>query len=91
MAFFQKSLFVILILFSKLQQYTDVPQTPLHTGRVLKEDEEKWPEVQDELERSLATMRVDYDKVNNESLSKLKQSKDNWKTKKISLALFSFR
>ena len=42
-------------------RYTEVPQTPLHTKRVLKEEEEAWPEVQDEMMRSLATMRVDYD------------------------------
>lgn len=46
-----------------LQQYTAVPQTPLHTGRVLKEGEDIWPEVQEEMTRSLATMRVDYDQV----------------------------
>lgn len=40
-----------------------MPQTPLHTGRVLKEGEEIWPEVQEEMTRSLATMRVDYDQV----------------------------
>lgn len=48
---------------SSLQQYTAVPQTPLHTGRVLREGEETWPEVQEEMTRSLATMRVDYDQV----------------------------
>ena len=30
---------------------------------VLKEEEEAWPEVQEEMNRSLATMRVDYDQV----------------------------
>lgn len=45
------------------QQYTTVPQTPLHTDRVLREGEEIWPEVQEEMTRSLATMRVDYDQV----------------------------
>lgn len=40
-----------------------MPQTPLHTGRVLREGEDIWPEVQDEMTRSLATMRVDYDQV----------------------------
>lgn len=40
-----------------------MPQTPLHTGRVLKEGEETWPEVQEEMTRSLANMRVDYDQV----------------------------
>ncbi|XP_021966576.1 MAP kinase-activated protein kinase 2 isoform X2 [Folsomia candida] len=42
-------------------KHTEVPATPLHTGRVLKEEEQAWPEVQDEMMRSLATMRVDYD------------------------------
>jgi mitogen-activated protein kinase-activated protein kinase 2 len=30
---------------------------------LLKEGEELWPEVQEEMTRSLATMRVDYDQV----------------------------
>lgn len=51
-----------------LQQYTTVPQTPLHTGRMLKEGEETWPEVQEELTRSLATMRVDYDQMHIKNL-----------------------
>ena len=33
------------------------------THKVLKEEEEAWPEVQEEMTRSLATMRVDYDQV----------------------------
>ena len=41
------------------QQYTEVPQTPLHTSRVLKDQEDQWVDVQDEMTRSLATMRVD--------------------------------
>lgn len=40
-----------------------VPQTPLHTNRMLREGEDVWPEVQEEMTRSLATMRVDYDQV----------------------------
>lgn len=48
-----------------IAQYQEVPQTPLHTGRVLREAEETWPEVQEEMTRSLATMRVDYDQVRN--------------------------
>ncbi|XP_055858276.1 MAP kinase-activated protein kinase 2 [Episyrphus balteatus] len=46
-----------------IAQYTQVPQTPLHTGRMLREGEETWPEVQEEMTRSLATMRVDYDQM----------------------------
>lgn len=45
-----------------------MPQTPLHTGRMLKEGEETWPEVQEELTRSLATMRVDYDQMHIKNL-----------------------
>lgn len=40
-----------------------VPQTPLFSARVLKEDKEQWPEVQEEMTNALATMRVDYDQV----------------------------
>jgi len=39
----------------------EVPQTPLHSVRVLREDMEQWPEVQEEMTAALATMRVDYD------------------------------
>ncbi|XP_022204639.1 MAP kinase-activated protein kinase 2 [Nilaparvata lugens] len=46
-----------------IKLYTEVPQTPLHTGRILREGEDVWPEVQEEMTRSLATMRVDYDQV----------------------------
>jgi serine/threonine protein kinase len=46
-----------------VSKHTEVPPTPLHTKRVLKEEEETWPDVQDEMMRSLATMRVDYDAV----------------------------
>uniref|UniRef100_A0A1B6CSF7 non-specific serine/threonine protein kinase n=1 Tax=Clastoptera arizonana TaxID=38151 RepID=A0A1B6CSF7_9HEMI len=46
-----------------IAQYTMVPQTPLHTNRMLREGEDVWPEVQEEMTRSLATMRVDYDQV----------------------------
>ncbi|KAG7198102.1 hypothetical protein KM043_005524 [Ampulex compressa] len=47
-----------------IAKHTEVPATPLHTGRVLREGEELWPEVQEEMTRSLATMRVDYDTAN---------------------------
>ena len=50
------------------QHYTAVPPTPLATGMVLKEEEEAWPEVQEEMNRSLATMRVDYDQIALKSL-----------------------
>ncbi|XP_049859446.1 MAP kinase-activated protein kinase 2-like [Schistocerca gregaria] len=51
-----------------IAQYTEVPQTPLHTGRMLREGEGIWPEVQEEMTRSLATMRVDYDQVHIKNL-----------------------
>lgn len=40
-----------------------VPQTPLYSAKVLKEEEDQWSEVQDEMANALATMRVDYDQV----------------------------
>ena len=43
----------------KLQQYTAVPQTPLLTSQVLKEETEQWPEVQQEMSLALKEMRVD--------------------------------
>lgn len=66
------------------QRYTEVPATPLHTGRVLREGEESWPEVQEEMTRSLATMRVDYDTArlkqldhtNNPLLNKRRRAKE---------------
>uniref|UniRef100_A0A8C8YZ08 non-specific serine/threonine protein kinase n=1 Tax=Prolemur simus TaxID=1328070 RepID=A0A8C8YZ08_PROSS len=45
------------------QQSTKVPQTPLHTSRVLKEDKERWEDVKEEMTSALATMRVDYEQI----------------------------
>ncbi|CAN7988138.1 unnamed protein product, partial [Ixodes hexagonus] len=69
------------LFFSLLQKYTEVPQTPLYSVRVLREEEDQWPEVQEEMTQALATMRVDYDTVqlkkladtNNRLLSKRRQ------------------
>jgi predicted N-acyltransferase len=44
-----------------IARYAEVPQTPLHSVRVLREDQEQWPEVQEEMTQALRTMRVDYD------------------------------
>ncbi|KAL1124774.1 hypothetical protein AAG570_001395 [Ranatra chinensis] len=52
-----------------IAKYGEVPETPLYTGKMLKEGEETWPEVQEEMMRSLATMRVDYDQVHIKSLN----------------------
>lgn len=45
-----------------------MPQTPLYTNKMLKESEDIWPDVQEEMTRSLATMRVDYDQVHIKNL-----------------------
>jgi len=44
-----------------ISQYTTVPQTPLLTSQVLKEETEQWPEVQQEMSLALREMRVDQD------------------------------
>ena len=41
-----------------LQQYTAVPETPLLTTQVLKDQNEQWPEVQQEMTNALNEMRV---------------------------------
>ncbi|XP_070557910.1 MAP kinase-activated protein kinase 2-like isoform X2 [Ptychodera flava] len=44
-----------------VKRASEVPQTPLMSAIVLKEEEDQWEEVQDEMTNALATMRVDYD------------------------------
>jgi len=44
-----------------IAQYTTVPQTPLLTSQVLKEETDQWPEVQQEMSMALREMRVDQD------------------------------
>lgn len=66
------------------QQYTAVPQTPLHTNKMLKEGVEMWPEVQEEMTRSLATMRVDYDQVQIKALENSNNPLLNKRRKKTS-------
>lgn len=65
-----------------IAQYTEVPQTPLHTGRLLKEGEENWSEVKEEMNRSLATMRVDYDQRPIKALSNSNNALLNKRKKK---------
>lgn len=64
----------------------NVPQTPLYSARVLREEEDQWTEVQDEMANALATMRVDYDQVkqiktldnvNNKLLKKRKKRQES--------------
>lgn len=49
---------------------------------MLKESEDVWPEVQEEMTRSLATMRVDYDQVSIKSLNNSNNSLLNKRRKK---------
>ncbi|CAG2178645.1 unnamed protein product [Oppiella nova] len=67
-----------------IARYAEVPQTPLHSVRVLREDQEQWPEVQEEMTQALRTMRVDFEDQmtlknletsNNRLLEKRKQIK----------------
>ncbi|CAL1608060.1 unnamed protein product [Knipowitschia caucasica] len=46
-----------------ISQSMVVPQTPLHTARVLTEEKDLWDNVKEELTTALATMRVDYEQV----------------------------
>ncbi|XP_059805995.1 MAP kinase-activated protein kinase 2 isoform X1 [Hemitrygon akajei] len=46
-----------------INQSNQVPQTPLHTSRVLKEEKDLWEEVKEEMTSALATMRVDYEQI----------------------------
>lgn len=50
-----------------------VPQTPLLSAQILREDHENWAEVQEEMTNALATMRVDYDQIH---IKKLDDSKN---------------
>uniref|UniRef100_A0A6Q2WS80 non-specific serine/threonine protein kinase n=1 Tax=Esox lucius TaxID=8010 RepID=A0A6Q2WS80_ESOLU len=46
-----------------INQSMEVPQTPLHTSRVLKEEQDVWEDVKEEMTSALATMRVDYEQI----------------------------
>ncbi|XP_034552245.1 MAP kinase-activated protein kinase 2-like isoform X1 [Notolabrus celidotus] len=41
----------------------EIPQTPLHTSRVLHEEQDVWEQVKDEMTNALQTMRVDYHQI----------------------------
>ncbi|KAK7503455.1 hypothetical protein BaRGS_00005376 [Batillaria attramentaria] len=66
-----------------------VPPTPLMSARVLKEEEDVWMDVQEEMTNALATMRVDYDQVinikglnlSNNALLKKRQGKNKSRTR----------
>lgn len=44
-----------------LQQYTNVPQTPLPTLDILREDKDNWQEVQQNMGKALDEMRINWD------------------------------
>jgi len=50
---------------------------------MLKEGEPHWPEVQEEMTRSLATMRVDYDQVHIKKLDAANNELLNKRRKKV--------
>lgn len=64
-----------------IARYTEVPATPLRSIAILREEQEQWPEVQEEMTAALRTMRVDLDnsvllknldKIDNQLLEKRK-------------------
>ncbi|TNN48737.1 MAP kinase-activated protein kinase 2 [Liparis tanakae] len=46
-----------------MQGSAEVPRTPLHTSLVLREEQEVWEKVKEEMTNALQTMRVDYDQM----------------------------
>ncbi|XP_062842907.1 MAP kinase-activated protein kinase 2 [Trichomycterus rosablanca] len=46
-----------------INQSMEVPQTPLHTSRVLNEEKDAWEDIKEEMTSALATMRVDYEQI----------------------------
>ncbi|KAK5894863.1 hypothetical protein CesoFtcFv8_011511 [Champsocephalus esox] len=46
-----------------INQTVEVPLTPLHTSRVLHEEQDVWEKVKEEMTNALQTMRVDYDQI----------------------------
>ncbi|XP_064488108.1 MAP kinase-activated protein kinase 2-like isoform X2 [Ornithodoros turicata] len=62
-----------------IAKYTEVPQTPLHSIRILREEGDQWPDVQEEMTQALATMRVDYDTI---QLKKLADTNNRLLTKR---------
>nr|XP_020485260.1 MAP kinase-activated protein kinase 2-like [Labrus bergylta] len=46
-----------------INQSVEIPQTPLHTSRVLHEEQDVWEKVKEEMTNALQTMRVDYDQT----------------------------
>lgn len=51
-----------------ITHYQKVPETPLFTSSVLKEEQSQWGELQDEFEKTLASMRVGNEDIHIKSL-----------------------
>ena len=66
-----------------VRQFTQVPQTPLYTHALLRDAGDAWADVQDEMTRSLATMRVDYDQVQIKALEQSNNSLLNKRRNKV--------
>ncbi|KAK3104002.1 hypothetical protein FSP39_023566 [Pinctada imbricata] len=68
-----------------ISDHTFVPATPLFSAKILKEDEDMWLDVQEEMTNALATMRVDYEQcqiknledTDNPILKKRKRRQEN--------------
>ncbi|XP_074646139.1 MAP kinase-activated protein kinase 2-like [Tubulanus polymorphus] len=53
---------------SWISENTSVPDTPLASLQVLKDESDMWVDVQDEMTNALATMRVDYEQIHIKNL-----------------------
>ncbi|KAK5872712.1 hypothetical protein PBY51_013387 [Eleginops maclovinus] len=62
-----------------INQSMEVPQTPLHTSRVLMEEKDAWEDIKEEMTSALATMRVDYEQI---KIKNIEDSKNPLLTKR---------
>ena len=68
-----------------ISQYVNVPQTPLQSIEILKEESSQWPEITKAMSAALSEMRVDYDKklnlrdINDSENPLLKKRKEKMK------------
>jgi len=80
---------IIIISLISIKSYFNVPQTPLPSIDILKEDKDNWPEIQQNIVKALDEMRIKWDSkikikelqsVNNPLLiRRMKNSKTNEK------------
>ncbi|XP_038067283.1 MAP kinase-activated protein kinase 2-like isoform X1 [Patiria miniata] len=52
-----------------VRKYNEVPETPLCSVQVMKEEKDQWEDLNDEMTNALATMRVDYDQIKIKDMS----------------------